>query len=167
MEIVNFNVQGEQYVCAAHVRNIYVLTTLFNDLARHPTTASSELEGFLNAAPDSRVATRLGLRISDIITTSQSLPLDIELPRGQATIPLTAIDIPFHSNLLRPGIAAFRKLLERRIKVEDFRPELMVGKWVPNIMGRLFSLDQEYVKAAAEVTGSDVLAGLLNEVTVC
>ncbi|EMR70105.1 putative fatty acid synthase subunit protein [Eutypa lata UCREL1] len=150
MEIVNFNVEAEQYVCAGHVRNIDLLTKTLDAMHSRATTVD-DMREFLGAPSDmARGLTRLGQRIAALINTNKTLPFDYELHRGKATIPLTAIDIPFHSNMLRPGIAAFRRLLEARIHVEDFRPELTVGKWVTNVIGKGFSLDIEYFQKALE-----------------
>ncbi|KAK3693115.1 sterigmatocystin biosynthesis fatty acid synthase subunit beta, partial [Podospora appendiculata] len=160
MEIVNFNVEAEQYVCAGHVRNISVLTQILNTLP-----SPSSLQTFLTSpTAQSRTSTLLGQQIASAILASESLPLTTVLPRGRATIPLSAIDIPFHSNILRPGIAAFRRILEARIRAEDFRPELAVGKWVTNVLGKEFSLDQAYLKEAADVTGSEVLREIVDVV---
>jgi hypothetical protein len=36
----------------------------------------------------------------------------IQQTRGSATIPLTGIDVPFHSSILRPWMPAFRRVLQ-------------------------------------------------------
>ncbi|KAK7743296.1 hypothetical protein SLS53_004381 [Cytospora paraplurivora] len=165
MEIVNFNVEAEQYVCAGHVRNIHVLTKVLDALAMAAFTID-DIQAFLEAPSDKdRGLTRLGQQIAALVSTSQNLALDVDLRRGRATIPLTAIDIPFHSNILRPGIAAFRRILETLIRVEDFRPELVVGKWITNVMGKEFSLGIEYLRKAAEVTSSTVLEDIVRQIT--
>ncbi|KAK6075576.1 Fatty acid synthase subunit beta 1 [Seiridium cupressi] len=166
MEIVNYNVEAEQYVAAAHVRNIHVITQFLDAISSRPP-AVEELHEFLSAASENyRGMTRLGQQVAALVKTSRSLPLDVELRRGRATIPLTAIDIPFHSNMLRPGIAAFRRFQKSRIRVEDFRPELVVDKWIPNVIGKEFSLDLEYFKKAAEVTRSDILEDIVTQISV-
>jgi fatty acid synthase subunit beta len=45
--------------------------------------------------------------------------------------------------------------------LEDLEPERLVGKFVPNIMARPFSLDRAYVEEAFRLTGSPVLKDIL------
>jgi fatty acid synthase subunit beta len=86
----------------------------------------------------------------------------IELARGQATVPLSGIDIPFHSSYLRSGIDVFRECLVNMIHEEAVIPEQLIGKFIPNVMGTPFSLDRDYVEEAARITGSKMLSGLLD-----
>lgn len=43
-------------------------------------------------------------------------------------------------------------------------PEKLIGKWVPNLTGKTFELTREYVECAWKMTGSEVLANMLEEV---
>ena len=54
---------------------------------------------------------------------------------------LPGIDVPFHSSLLAPAVAALRAELERLVGAVDHRR--LVGRWVPNVTGRPFALDGE------------------------
>ena len=80
---------------------------------------------------------------------------------GLATIPLRGIDIPFHSRLLRSHIDDYRRYLERKIRVEDVIPKQLVGRWLPNVMGKPFSIDRAYIEEAHKIMGSAQLAELL------
>ena len=82
------------------------------------------------------------------------------MPRGKATIPLAGIDIPFHSTALRGQIDDYRAYLSRCIRVEDVRVDELVGGWIPNVVGEPFGVERGFVERVAEVTGSEVLAGL-------
>ncbi|RYP69141.1 hypothetical protein DL771_006235 [Monosporascus sp. 5C6A] len=158
LEIVNLNIIDEQYVCAGHVRNLHCLTEILDILSAKQSASVPFLQEFLTATD--KAITPMGREITDLVVRSRDLPLDHELRRGKATIPLAGIDVPFHSMRLRSGVDAFRRFLQGRVKVEDIRPENMVGKWVPNVMGRPFSLEREYIEAAAKLTSSPVLAKL-------
>jgi fatty acid synthase subunit beta, fungi type len=185
LEIVNLNIVDEQYVCAGHVsimplclesqkhfltplfshsqvRNLHCLTSILDGIAAHQEPAILSLEEFLETAD--RAASFLGQEIAGVVANSRDLPLSLDLRRGKATIPLLGIDVPFHSKLLRPGVDAFRKFLQERIKTENIRPEKMIGRWIPNVMGQPFSLNPEYVEEAARLTSSPVLAKLSTEV---
>ncbi|KAI1121427.1 enoyl reductase domain of FAS1 [Nemania abortiva] len=160
LEIVNFNLEDEQYVCAGHVRNIRTLTEVLNSLSAKGK-AGADLVKELLAARDRRTSA-LGQEISTQVAKSQTLPLDTELQRGKATIPLVGIDIPFHSKLLRPGVAAYRRFLQQCIRVEDIRPESMIGRFTPNVTGKPFSIATSYIEETAQLTRSSVLREIVS-----
>jgi fatty acid synthase subunit beta len=145
------------------IRNIDVLGKTLDTLATR-TTAQDDIHEFLSTESHLRATTQLGTLVADRVLASSTLPLDAELRRGKATVPLSAIDIPFHSNMLRPGIDAFRCILEAGIKVDDFRPELLVGKWITNLVGKEFSLGREYFERVADMTGSVVLKDIIRRI---
>ena len=60
------------------------------------------------------------------------------------------IDVPFHSSVLAPAVEDLRAELEAR--VGDVDPVLL-ARWVPNLVGRPFSLDEDFRNAVAEVIG--------------
>lgn len=107
--------------------------------------------------------TAINTLIKDAIHSAHALPKPIILSRGQATIPLQGIDVPFHSAQLRSGVAAWRKFLLSRIQPEDIEPDDLLGRFVPNVMGRPFSLDREYIAEAMRVMGSETLRTVMNE----
>src|SRR4030095_3762479 len=69
------------------------------------------------------------------------------------------IDFPFHSTLLRGGVPAFRAVLEK--KVPDVKIERLVGKYIPNLVAKPFSLDRSYVQEIADYTNSPVVKEIL------
>ncbi len=72
---------------------------------------------------------------------------------------LPHIDVPFHSSLLQPAVEGLRAELERLVGPVDHRS--LVGRWVPNLLGRPFSLSDEFARAAGCEPGDegpDVLA---------
>ncbi|KAH7122772.1 acyl transferase domain-containing protein [Dendryphion nanum] len=126
LEIVNYNVEGRQYVCAGTLSNLAILTDVCNALASspHPTPLST-----------------LPSLITSSITSSSSLSSQPTLTRGTATIPLAGIDVPFHSSFLRPNLAAFREVLERNIRVDWMEPEKLVGSYVDDhIMSHILAM---------------------------
>jgi enoyl reductase-like protein/3-oxoacyl-ACP reductase-like protein/3-oxoacyl-(acyl-carrier-protein) synthase/acyl dehydratase len=56
---------------------------------------------------------------------------------------LAGIDVPFHSSALAPVVDRLRDHLERLIGPVDHRR--LVGRWVPNLVGRPFRLDADFV----------------------
>ncbi len=78
----------------------------------------------------------------------------------RAYLDVAGIDVPFHSTLLRPGVAAFRTTLER-VLPETMPPEMLVGRYLPNLVAEPFSLEQGFVERAFAVSHSPVLEKLL------
>lgn len=95
------------------------------------------------------------------MTASQQLSNDVILERGKATIPLLGIDIPFHSQMLRGEIPAYREYLTSKVQVADIKPDELVGRWIPNVVGKPFSLDRSYIELVQQITGSESLQRLL------
>ncbi|KAF4203473.1 hypothetical protein CNMCM8927_008618 [Aspergillus lentulus] len=160
LEIVNYNVEGEQYVCAGHNFNLYALAEVLNSLSKLPCHHISQWmhESSSSTGNDqSPSTTAISSLIHEAIRSAQALPKPIVLARGTATIPLSGIDVPFHSSHLRPGVAAWRNFLLTRIRPENVQPDALEGKFVPNVMGQPFSLDRAYIAEAARLTGSDTL----------
>lgn len=147
LEIVNYNVEGQQYVCAGHLRALWILTKTLNRLQEEPKITSNQDE-----------ISHLVLQLQSQCPASIT---DIQLDRGVATIPLNGIDVPFHSTYLRGGISTYREYLEENILKENVDPQKLVGKFIPNVMGKPFSVDKEYVREVAALTGSTVIRELL------
>ncbi|GMG03672.1 unnamed protein product [Aspergillus oryzae] len=135
LEIVNFNVEAEQYVCAGHL-----VASLRSASDPAITDVAKEIAVYLEKAPQLNNPT--------------------ELKRGRATIPLQGIDVPFHSSHLRSGVSVYRRFLEERIQAENVQVDRLVGKFIPNVMGKPFAIDRSYLEEAAAVTGSSVLREL-------
>ena len=95
------------------------------------------------------------------MAASQQLSNDVTLERGKATIPLLGIDIPFHSQMLRSEIPAYRDYLTSKVQVADIKPSELVGRWIPNVVGKPFSLERSYVELVQQITGSESLQRLL------
>ena len=70
------------------------------------------------------------------------------------------IDVPFHSTVLRDGVAEFRHHLSAGLP-DEVEPELLVGRYIPNLVPRSFTLDRDYIEEVAELTGSEPLAEIL------
>ncbi|KAI3333101.1 sterigmatocystin biosynthesis fatty acid synthase subunit beta [Ustulina deusta] len=159
LEIVNLNVEGDQYVCAGHVHNLSCLTEVLNAVAERRVQPKS-IEEFLTAS--SPQATTFGATIAQQIALSKSLPLDVEIPRGKATILLKGIDVPFHSARMRFWIPTFRNFFLEHVKPEDIRLDKLAGNFVPNLVGKAFSLDRAFFQEASMTTGSAILESLVH-----
>lgn len=149
LEIVNYNVRSQQYVCAGHYRALWLLGKLCDDLAAMPEIHTLTLQDLQHL-------------IVQHMATAETLTNETTLHRGRATIPLSGIDIPFHSTMLRGEITDYRAYLRSMVSVSDINTDELVDKWVPNVVGKPFSLDRQYVKHVQRVTQSKPLGELLD-----
>lgn len=147
LEIVNFNVHGRQYVCAGHLRALWVMTQVLNTVASATHTDEAALAVLVREKAEAAI----------------ELAQPIELEQGTATTPLRGIDVPFHSTYLRKGIPAYRRYLETKILEENIELEKLDG-FIPNVTAKPFSTDKEYVEEVARVTGSESLREFLDNV---
>ena len=112
--------------------------------------------------PEALSTGQLNDMVQEAYHSSLLLSKDIVLQRGMATTPLVGIDVPFHSTYLRGGIDIYRKYLTTKICEQDIAVDQLVGKWIPNVVGRPFSVDRAYVEEVIKITGSAPLQSLLS-----
>ena len=70
------------------------------------------------------------------------------------------IDVPFHSDVLRVGVDDFRRALER-VMPEDADPALIVGRYIPNLVPRPFTLDRDFVQEIRDLVPAEPLDEVL------
>lgn len=70
------------------------------------------------------------------------------------------IDVPFHSSVLRIGVDDFRRSLER-VMPRDKDPELIIGRYIPNLVPRPFSLDREFIQEIRDLVPAEPLDEVL------
>jgi fatty acid synthase subunit beta, fungi type len=85
----------------------------------------------------------------------------VELGRTAATVPLSGVNVPFHSSYLRGGVDTYRAYLSEMMREENVDPDKLVGRYIPNVIGKPFSLDCDYLQQVADLTGSQPLKDLL------
>ncbi|KAL4944998.1 hypothetical protein BDV06DRAFT_219807 [Aspergillus oleicola] len=146
LEVVNHNIQSRQYVCAGHIRSLWVLGRVCDDLASKEEPSDAEA---------------MTKSIRQHVSASALISNQNDLARGQATIPLSGVDIPFHSQMLRGHIDDYRQYLRRHLRIGDVKPDELVGRWIPNVVGLPFALNTAYIRLVQETTGSEPLRELL------
>ncbi|KAI1613405.1 fatty acid synthase subunit beta dehydratase [Exophiala viscosa] len=154
LEVVNYNVDGQQYVCAGTLTSLDCLTAVTNHIAGKPKDFALGSQ-----APREQI----DALVKTCAAASTKKPFPIELKRGVATIPLEGIDVPFHSSFLLAKMPAFRKMLLRSISVDAIDPQRLVGKYVSNVVGKPFDISYEAVREVYETTNSFVLRDLLED----
>lgn len=148
MEIVNFNVSSRQYICAGDLRALDCLQRVLDLLSATYTSDLEQLETLI---------------CQQSIIYKEVQASTLRLRRGRATVPLAGIDVPFHSSQLKPMIEPFRRILSTIIDLRGaINPAQLVGRYVPNLTGKPFSLDPFYIKAILARTGSTHLRHILD-----
>nr|WP_084500987.1 type I polyketide synthase [Actinomyces slackii] len=70
------------------------------------------------------------------------------------------IDVPFHSEVLRPGVPEFRGRLLELIPA-DLDYQRLIASYVPNLVARPFALSQDFARAILEVVPSEPIEEIL------
>ena len=73
---------------------------------------------------------------------------------------MPGIDVPFHSEVLRVGVAEFRRSLERAMpRGKD--PEVIIGRYIPNLVPRPFTLDRDFIQEIRDLVPAEPLDEIL------
>lgn len=84
-----------------------------------------------------------------------------ELTGGRRSFILVpGIDVPFHSRVLRVGVAEFRRSLDR-VMPHDADPDLIIGRYIPNLVPRLFTLDRDFIQEIRDLVPAEPLDEIL------
>ncbi|MCX5042880.1 DUF1729 domain-containing protein [Aldersonia sp. NBC_00410] len=78
----------------------------------------------------------------------------------RAFILVPGIDVPFHSAVLRDGVPEFRHKLEDLLPA-DLHPEILIGRYIPNLVPRPFSLNRDFIQEIADLVPSEPLTAVL------
>ncbi|KAJ2006021.1 fatty acid synthase alpha subunit Lsd1 [Coemansia thaxteri] len=146
LEIVNYNVQGLQYVVAGTLFQLTALRLVLDGIAK------------LGAPEDGK----WDQHISNIVGSVFDNPIDSQHMRGSATIPLSGIDVPFHSSQLLSGVDGFRALLQAKITPESVNYSALHACYIPNLTAVPFKVSKQYFELVHSITGSCVAASVLS-----
>ena len=78
----------------------------------------------------------------------------------RAYIQVPGIDVPFHSDVLKVGVDEFRRSLER-IMPPDADPSVLIGRYIPNLVPRLFTLDRDFIAEIRDLVPAEPLDEIL------
>ncbi|MGV9678843.1 fatty acid synthase subunit beta domain-containing protein [Nocardia sp. NPDC003482] len=103
--------------------------------------------------------------IAGTVRGLEALEDEIERRRAEfggkpAFVLVPGIDVPFHSTVLRKGVPEFRNRLEELLPV-DLHPEVLAGRYIPNLVPRPFSLERDFIAEIADLVPSEPLARVL------
>ncbi|KAK8091778.1 beta subunit of fatty acid synthetase [Apiospora hydei] len=156
VEVVNLNIRNGQYVCAGDLRALDLLQRVCDSVKKQAAGSSFSQEELADLT-ESLIA-KLAPTYDGIASASE-----VQLQRGAATVPLSGVDVPFHSSYLRPRMDAFRRVLLDNLDVARLSPEKLVGRYVLNVTGKPFELSREYFEESLRITGSERIQKVLDE----
>ncbi|MCL0121540.1 type I polyketide synthase [Corynebacterium pygosceleis] len=81
-------------------------------------------------------------------------------PGQRAFILIPGIDVPFHSSVLRDGVGDFRDHLDSLLP-QELDLDVLVGRYIPNLVARPFELTRDFVESMTEVVDSPLLDEIL------
>ncbi|KAJ1899342.1 fatty acid synthase alpha subunit Lsd1, partial [Kickxella alabastrina] len=153
LEIVNHNVENWQYVVAGELRLLDTLTNVLNFIF----SQKIDVAKLIKDMPLEEVQEQLGQIVDGaLVKADEKRARDgfIVLDRGHATIPLTGIDVPFHSSFLLSGVGPFRNFLLKKLRVNDINYSLLKHLYIPNLTAMPFEVTKAYFEDVLELTGS-------------
>ncbi|KAI5983403.1 hypothetical protein EDD15DRAFT_2390897 [Pisolithus albus] len=162
LEIVNYNVEGQQYVCAGELVALQTMTNVLNYLKIQKIDIAKLTETFTVE----KVKEMLGDIVTESFQRAQDLQKSegyIKLERGFATIPLPGIDVPFHSRYLWAGVMPFRAYLSKKVNPTLLNPDMLVGKYIPNLVAKPFDVSKDYAQLIYDQTSSPRLDKVLKK----
>eukprot|EP00741_Cyanophora_paradoxa_P008217 tig00000025_g7952.t1 len=149
IQVVNYNIENTQYVVAGEIGNLEVLSRVLGKVRQDPHCVK-EIDAVVGKA------------IQEVAELKAQAPGGfIKLERGVATIPLPGIDVPFHSKLLLSGVPVFRELLEANFSPDKIDPTMLVGRYIPNLTAKPFSLERSYFEEIDKQTDSPIIKDVL------
>ncbi|KAF9490473.1 fatty acid synthetase alpha subunit [Pleurotus eryngii] len=162
LEIVNYNVEGQQYVCAGELVALQTMTNVLNYLKVQKIDIVKLTETF-TVEKVKEMLRDIVQECFDRAQKQQEAEGYIKLERGFATIPLPGIDVPFHSRYLWAGVMPFRAYLSKKINAAHLNPDMLVGKYIPNLVAKPFDVSQEYAQLIYDQTSSPRLDKVLKK----
>ena len=158
LEIVNYNVENQQYVAAGDLRALDTLTNVLNFFK----VQKINIEKLLDTMPIEKVKDHLNEIVDEISPKSVQKPQPIDLERGFAVIPLKGISVPFHSTYLRGGVKPFQRFLVKKVPRSAIKPASLINKYIPNVTAKPFQITKEYFQEVYDLTGSDKIKDILD-----
>lgn len=157
LQVVNFNVEGVQYVVAGELSSLEILSRTLDAVTSKPDLVNDVIS----------LVTTVKEEVVQKFAAIRQRGDPIKLERGKATIPLPGIDVPFHSRYLSSGVPAFRDVLLQKMDVNRIRHILhrLEGRYIPNVIAEPFSVSRNFVDMLYKCTQSTFLVPLTESTT--
>ncbi|RVW04766.1 type I polyketide synthase [Rhodococcus spongiicola] len=103
--------------------------------------------------------------IAGTVKGLEALEREIEVRREafggkRAFVMVPGIDVPFHSTVLRDGVDDFRAKLAELLP-HEIEPSLLIGRYIPNLVPKLFNLGRDFVEEIVDLVPSEPLRAVL------
>ncbi len=103
--------------------------------------------------------------IAGTVAGLEALEAEVERRREisggkRSFILVPGIDVPFHSSVLRVGVNDFRRALDR-VMPHGKDPSLVVGRYIPNLVPRPFTMDRDFIEEIRELVPAEPLDEIL------
>ncbi|TFY80295.1 hypothetical protein EWM64_g3715 [Hericium alpestre] len=144
LEIINFNVEGQQYVCAGELVALQALTNVLNYLKVEKVDIAKLTEIF----SIEKVKEMLGEIVDNCYQSAVEQQKEegyIKLERG-----------------FWAGAMPFRAYLSKKINAAHLNPDMLEGKYVPNLVAEPFAVNKEYAQLIYDQTLSPRLSKVLH-----
>ncbi|KAG2057424.1 hypothetical protein BDR06DRAFT_1005063 [Suillus hirtellus] len=161
-EIINYNIEGQQYVCTGELLALQMMTNVLNYLKVQKIDIQKLTEQFAVE----KIKEILGDIVMECFERSkeqQRAEGYIKLEHGFATVPLPGIDVPFHSHYLWAGVIPFRAYLSKKINLSLLNLDMLIGKCIPNLVTKPFDITREYAQLIYDQMSSPHLDKVLKK----
>ncbi|KAF7293423.1 Fatty acid synthase [Mycena indigotica] len=164
LEIVNFNVEGQQYVCAGELVALQTMTNMLNYLKIQKIDIS---KGMLLTEPFTveKVKEMLGDIVKECFGRAQDQHkaeghIKLELPLGWCfALPSLYAFFRFHFHFAK----SFFSDLSKKITVTQLDLDMLMGKYIPNLIAIPFAMTKEYAQIIYYQTSSPRLDKVLKK----
>ncbi|ORX65709.1 hypothetical protein DL89DRAFT_286800 [Linderina pennispora] len=147
LEVINYNVDGIQYVVTGHTDSLEAMKRVIGALVREHVVCSD---------PSSMATIR-----SAVQSVLAETIAGVALESGKGTTVIPGVDVPSHSSQLVSSVDSFRGVLVQRIPVTDCLPKKLCGRYIPNMTGTLFSISLGFIQDIYDICKSDAIHSIL------
>ncbi|KAF7311388.1 Fatty acid synthase [Mycena kentingensis (nom. inval.)] len=163
LEIVNYNVEGQQYVCAGELVALQTMTNVLNYLKVQKIDIAKLTETFTV----DKVKEMLGDIVKECFARAGAATTSRGPYQARTRIryhpPPGYRRVPFHSRYLWAGVMPFRAYLSKKINVTHLNPDMLIGKYIPNLIAIPFAVTKEYAQITYDQTSSPRLDKVLKK----
>ncbi|KAJ1946677.1 fatty acid synthase alpha subunit Lsd1, partial [Linderina macrospora] len=142
LEVINYNVQGMQYIATGHLSQLNALRLAVDAIAAAKVSATTD-EG---RAAIVQIA-------KDVLAKAD----DSALQNSEATTVIAGVDVPSHSSQLAGSVDTFRRVLQSKIHASTVDYARLHKQYIPNVTAKPFEVSRRYFELTRNVTGSPIL----------
>ena len=162
LQIVNYNVVGQQYVASGELTTLDCLSNVLNFIKMEKLNVTKLLEKMSRDQLEQKLTEIAKGVYAKCVQKKENNGGRAISERGFATIPLPGIDVPFHSSFLLSGVAPFRELLKQKLSVDWVDVKALKARYIPNLVARPFDISKKFVEVVFESSKSPKIQTVLD-----